>query len=139
VQLQKHRLTFSIAAEDCASRSLNTEETAESSRTVQEKNSEMEMNDDEWKDESGAYDSGEENEVPVRQSRGLSEYEKKREKNIEELKTILAGLNSKYPTLEDLTPRPAVKKSVSRKKKDDTPVERRVSTRIKGKDNVDKG
>lgn len=99
----------------------------------------MEMNDDEWKDESGAYDSGEENEVPVRQSRGLSEYEKKREKNIEELKTILAGLNSKYPTLEDLTPRPAVKKSVSRKKKDDTPVERRVSTRIKGKDNVDKG
>lgn len=105
---------------------------------MQEKNSETEMNDEEWRDENGADNSEEENEVPIRQSRGLSEYEKRREKNIEENKRILAGLNINR-IREDLTPKPAVKKSASKKKKDDAPVERRVSTRNKGKDNVDKG
>jgi hypothetical protein len=144
MQLQQHRLTFSIAAEDCKSRSLIKCDTAEGSSTVQENKSETEMNDEEWIQENGGNsgDSGEENdEAPIPKPRGISEYEKRREKNIAELKTILEGLNNQYPTRlrEDPAPKPAVKKSVSKKKKDGTPVERRVSMRNKGKDNVDNG
>ena len=88
------------------------------------------MNDEEWGQENGGDDS--ENETDEPQSvklYGPGEYAKNKEKNIAELKTILAGLK-----IPDLAPKPAAKKPATKKKQDNKPVGKRVSIRDKGKD-----
>jgi hypothetical protein len=60
------------------------------------------------------------------------EYSKNREKNIAELKLIVADLKKKHPLPEVPEPKPAVKKPAAKQKSDDKPVERRISMRNKG-------
>ena len=89
-----------------------------------------ELNDEDWQKENGIDDSEDETDEP--QSVKLyapGEYAKNREKNIAELKTILAGLK-----IPDLAPKAAAKKPATKKKQDNKPVEKRVSIRNKGKD-----
>jgi hypothetical protein len=108
---------------------LNKYETAEDggSSSTQAKNSELEMNDEEWGQENGGDDSEDDTDEPQSvKLYGPGEYAKNKEKNIAELKTILAGLK-----IPDLAPKPAAKKPATKKKQ---PVEKRVSIRDKGKD-----
>ena len=93
------QLTFYIAPEDCASRSLTKQEMGdepEGDTATQE----TEMNDDEWQKENGDKDS-EEGDPEPKVAR-LSEYEKRREQNKAKIALILAGLEEQYQIPEDL-------------------------------------
>lgn len=125
-------LTFYIAPEDCASRSLTKQEMGdepEGDTAAQE----TEMNDDEWQKENGDED-GEEGDPEPKVAR-LSEYEKRREQNKAEIALILAGLEEQYQIPEDLARMSKAKKPATKKKKrDNNPAERRVSMRNKEND-----
>lgn len=125
-------LTFYIAPEDCASRSLTKQKMGdepEGDTAAQE----TEMNDDEWQKENGDED-GEEGDPEPKVAR-LSEYEKRREQNKAEIALILAGLEEQYQIPEDLTRMSKAKKPATKKKKrDNNPAERRVSMRNKEND-----
>ena len=69
-------------------------------------------------------------------SGGLSEYGRTREKNMKELKAMMADLKAQYPMPDKFGPEPAPSKTVSNKpelKKVDQAVVRRESQRNKDK------
>jgi hypothetical protein len=100
------------------------------------------MTNEQWKVENGGDDDeSEEDEAKDKSAntasqstRGLSEYEKNKAKNIAELKGILVELDATYPMPEEFLCESGSKKRGGKKKAQENgePVERRESTRNKG-------
>jgi len=100
---------------------------------AQERLDEQGMNDDEWEKENGDEDEEEGDSEP--KFTGLSEYEKRQERNKAELAVLLAGLEERYSMPEDLARMSEAKKPATKMKKHhDKPAERWVSMRNKGND-----
>jgi hypothetical protein len=124
-----------IAAEDCALRSLDNCKMAEGSSKQE--------NDGNLKDAEEDEEDAEEDDSDANNGFNLyakGEYNRNREKNIAELKLIVADLKKQHPIPTDGAPKAAVKKPATKKKSDDgKPVEKRMSMRNKGNhDNIDK-
>jgi hypothetical protein len=133
---------ISIAAEDCASRSLvggdSGEATGEMEESKTKEKNDEDMNNEDWgqdiaSDSEMDEDEMDEDEIDKRglkSAGGLSEYAKTRQKNIAENQKLLDALKLRDP-LKDLVQKPAAKKRAVKEKCNDKPVERRESLRNK--------
>ena len=110
-----------IAAEDCEARSLLKGQSP--------KLEEIGDDDEAWKREHGGEDDEADEDDKIQEPK-LSEYERKKAKNIAEIKKILAGLEEQNPMPKELQPKKVAKVLKKDRQGKDITV-RRVSLRNK--------